>query len=182
MQQNQVTEPTHIIHFASLQPAVQAQIVPDEPTKLPAPLEFNNPLEPRNLSMPRELFSDIFCRDLNGRIYIDNGTRLKCKICYKVCRSKHEFHVHIRSHEAQCFHCSIVFKSWKEFEKHIPACTRKNGVIRIPRRHTRNGKKEVRRFQCQLCNRKYLTHAHLFNHQVQRCEKRYVSENWIVKC
>ena len=74
MQQNQNTEPIEIIHFEPLQPMTQ---VPDEPTKLPEPIEFNNPLEPRDLSMPRELFNDIFCRDLNGRIYIDNGTRLK---------------------------------------------------------------------------------------------------------
>ena len=181
MQQNRISETSiEIVHFTPLQPQSE-QNVPDEPIKLPEPLEFNNPLEPRNLSMPRELFSDIFCRDVNGKIYIDNGTRLKCKICFKVCRSKHEFHAHVRSHDAQCVHCYIVFKNWKEFEKHIPSCTRKNGVVRIPRRRVRNEKKEIRRFQCQLCNRKYTTHAHLFNHQVQRCEKRYVSDNWIVK-
>ena len=159
MQQNRISETSiEIVHFTPLQPQSE-QNVPDEPTKLPEPLEFNNQLEPRDLSMPRELFSDIFCRDVNGRIYIDNGTRLKCKIC----------------------HCYIVFKNWKAFEKHSPSCTRKNGVVRIPRRRVRNETKEIRRFQCQLCNRKYTTHAHLFNHQVQRCEKRYVSDNWIVK-
>ena len=179
MQQNRINDTTiEIVPFTPLQ---AQQNVPDEPEKLPEPLEFNNPLQPRDLSMPRELFSDIFCRDITGKIYIDNGTRLKCRICLKVCRSKHEFHVHVRSHDAQCLHCYIVFNTWNEFEKHIPSCTRKNGIVRIPRRPIRNVKKEIRRFQCQLCNRKYTTHAHLFNHQVHRCQKRYVSDNWIVK-
>ena len=155
--------------------------VPDEPTRLPAPREFLNPLVPKDLSMSRGTFKGICTRDPTGKLYIDNGTRLKCKICSKMCRSKHDFHTHVRTHEARCAHCHIKFKNWKEFEKHIPSCTRKNGIVRIPRRPIRNQKKEKRPFKCQLCDRKYLTYAHLFNHQVQRCNKRYLTDAWIVK-
>ena len=160
---------------------VMGSSVPDEPTRLPPPRTFKNPLEPKDLSMARGTFKGICTRDPTGKLYIDNGTRLKCKICSKMCRSKHEFHAHVRTHDAKCAHCHIKFKNWKEFEKHVPSCTRKNGIVRIPRRPIRNQKKERRPFQCQLCNRKYLTYAHLFNHQVQRCNKRYLTDAWIVK-
>ena len=154
-------------------------IVPDEPTHL-IDINFMNPMEPTDLSMPKELFSDLSMRTPGGRLYIDNGTRLKCKICSKMCRSKHEFHVHIRTHAPRCVHCGGKFKNWKQFQKHIPSCTRKNGIIRIPKRDVK-AKKERRPFKCQLCDRKYLTYAHLFNHQVQRCKKRYLTDAWIVK-
>ena len=153
-------------------------VVPDEPTTIE--INFMNPMEPTDLSMPKELFSDLTMRTPSGRLYIDNGTRLKCKICAKMCRSKHEFHVHIRTHSARCVHCGGKFKNWKQFEKHIQSCTRKNGIIRIPKRDVKT-KKERRPFKCQLCDRKYLTYAHLFNHQVQRCKKRYLTDAWIVK-
>ena len=43
MQQNQINDTTiEIVSFTSL----QSQNVPDEPTKLPEALEFNNPLDP----------------------------------------------------------------------------------------------------------------------------------------
>ena len=63
MQQNQNTEPIEIIHFEALQPMTQ---VPDEPTKLPEPIEFNNPLEPLEIhrdyliESPWDPFSVIF--------------------------------------------------------------------------------------------------------------------------
>jgi len=62
--------------------------VPDEPQHL-IEINFMNPMEPTDLSMPKELFSDLTMRTPSGRLYIDNGTRLKCKICAKMCRSKH---------------------------------------------------------------------------------------------
>ena len=163
------------------EPVRSSPDVPDEPTRLPAPRDFMNPLEPKDLSMARGTFKGICTRDPTGKLYIDNGTRLKCKICSKMCRSKHDFHIHVRTHDARCVHCHIKFKNWKEFEKHIPSCTRKNGIVCIPRRPIRNQKKEKRPFKCQLCDRKYLTYAHLFNHQVQRCNKRYLTDAWIVK-
>ena len=159
-------------------PEENSQPVPDEPETVT--MNFMNPLEPTDLSMPRELFSDLSMRTPGGRLYIDNGTRLKCKICHKMCRSKHEFHVHVRSHTPKCAHCGWKFNTWKEFQKHIQSCTRRNGIQRIPKRPVK-AKKERRPFKCQLCDRSYLTYAHLFNHQVQRCKKRYLTDAWIVK-
>ena len=153
--------------------------VPDEPTHL-IDIDFMNPLTPTDLSMPKEMFKNRPLRTPSGKLDMDNGTRLKCKLCSKMCRSKHEFYVHVRTHDPRCVHCGIKFKSWKQFEKHIPSCTRKNGIIRIPQRPGK-AKKERRPFKCQLCDRKYVTYANLFNHQVQRCKKRYVSDTWIVK-
>ena len=159
-------------------PEENSQPVPDEPETVT--MNFMNPLEPTDLSMPRELFSDLSMRTPGGRLYIDNGTRLKCKICHKMCRSKHEFHVHVRSHTPKCAHCGWKFNTWKEFQKHIQSCTRRNGIQKIPKRPVK-AKKERRPFKCQLCDRSYLTYAHLFNHQVQRCKKRYLTDAWIVK-
>ena len=159
---------------------LEPEPVPDEPIHFPQ-VNFANPLLPTDLSMPKELFSDrLLMRTPSGRLYIDNGTRLKCKICAKMCRSKHEFHVHVRSHNPNCVHCGMKFNTWKDFQKHIQACTRKNGIQRIPRRAVKS-KKQRRPFKCQLCERSYLTYAHLFNHQVQRCKKRYLTDAWIVK-
>ena len=159
--------------------APEPEPVPDEPIYIQE-RNFMNPLEPTDLSMPKELFAQVPMRTLYGKLYIDNGTRLKCKICGKMCKSKHEFHVHVRSHNPRCVHCGLKFNTWKEFQKHIQACTRKNGIERIPRREVK-AKKQRRPFKCQLCDRTYLTHAHLFNHQVQRCKKRYRTDAWIVK-
>ena len=140
-----------------------------------------NPLLPTDVSLPRGLgLANRMLRTPTGKLYIDTGTRLRCKICSKMCRSKHEFYVHVRTHNPRCVQCGLNFKNWKEFEKHIPSCTRKNGIMRIPKRPGKV-KKEKRPFKCQLCDRKYLTYAHLFNHQVQRCKKRYLTDAWIVK-
>lgn len=172
----EVPEPTD--QSENLESIDQSETVPDEPSF--RNIDFQNPLEPRDLSMPKELFSDMCMRTPGGRLYIDNGTRLKCKMCFKMCRSKHEFYVHVRSHDPYCVHCGMKFRSWKDFQNHIQSCTRKNGIQKIPKRPVK-AKKQKRPFRCQLCDRNYLTYAHLFNHQVQRCKKRYLTDAWVVK-
>ena len=38
-----------------------------------------------------------------------------------------------------------------------------------------------RPFSCHLCGKKYGKYNDLFDHWVERCEKRYISKNWVVK-
>ena len=110
------------------------------------------------------------------------GTRKEylCRLCLKTFGSLHGFELHIRKHEPKCHQCKLTFKSWKQYKSHLPHCSRKFGIIKIEQR-SQIIKKPKLNFQCQLCRRKYEKYEHLRNHQIQRCKKRYVSTNWIVK-
>ena len=50
-----------------------------------------------------------------------------------------------------------------------------------PRVDQQREKKKKYPFKCSLCKRRYEKHEHLYDHQVKRCEKRYVSKRWVVK-
>ena len=162
---------------------------PDEPTV--AMVRFKNPLEPIDRSLSPESLNRLndFRHRISHvgyvipsvRVSLDNGKRYECKLCGKIMRSRYQHYVHVRKHSPECFHCFMDFDSWKEFKRHIPVCPRRKGIIRIPRRLPQNLKPKKRPFKCQLCNRRYTDHSHLYNHQVQRCEKRYVADSWIVK-
>ena len=163
--------------------------LPDEPTV--SMIQFKNPLEPIDRSLSPESLNRL--NDFRNRIShvgyvipsvrisLDNGKRFECRLCGKIMRSRYQHYVHVRKHSPECFHCHMDFDSWKEFKRHIPVCPRRKGIIRIPRRLPPNPKIKKRPFKCQLCNRRYTDHNHLYNHQVQRCEKRYVADSWIVK-
>ena len=105
----------------------------------------------------------------------------QCRICLKTLKSKHEFHIHIRKHKPKCHDCNLDFKKWDQYNKHLPFCSRKNGIVQIRERKSKTQKKPKTPFSCQLCYRKYEKYEHLFDHQVNRCHKRYVSPAWIVK-
>ena len=106
----------------------------------------------------------------------------KCRLCPKKTKSKYEIVLHLhKKHEPKCQNCNLKFGSWNQCEKHEPFCSRKNGLIVIPLRPAPLEKPKNLPFKCQLCYRKYEKYQHLYNHQVQRCKKRYVSTNWIVK-
>ena len=164
---------------------------PDEPTV--STIRFKNPLDPIDRSLSVESLDRInhirnrmsragyVNRQSSVRVSLDNGKRYECKLCGKIMRSKYQHYVHVRKHSPECFHCFMDFDSWKEFKRHIPVCPRRKGIIRIPRRLPQNLQVKKRPFKCQLCNRRYTDHSHLYNHQVQRCEKRYVADSWIVK-
>ena len=115
-------------------------------------------------------------RNPNRRIKV----RLPCKMCPKVCRSRHEFYRHVRKHEPKCPNCNITFSSWIEYEDHLIHCARRFGIVQIPERPAPVKTKKLP-FKCPLCKRRYERHQHLLNHQIQRCEKRYRSDAWIVK-
>ena len=106
--------------------------------------------------------------------------RLPCKMCPKVCRSRHEFQRHVRKHEPRCPNCNITFNSWLEYEDHLIHCARRFGLVIIPERSAPTKPKKLP-FRCPLCKRRYERHQHLLNHQIQRCQKRYRSDAWIVK-
>ena len=106
--------------------------------------------------------------------------RLPCKMCPRICRSRHEFYRHVRKHEPQCPNCNLKFDSWIDYEDHLPHCGRRFGLVIIPERVAPARPKKLP-FRCPLCKRRYERHQHLLNHQIQRCPKRYQSDAWIVK-
>ena len=106
--------------------------------------------------------------------------RYMCRMCLKMCTSQHEFYMHVRKHKPKCNECEVSFKSWKNFDKHIPHCARRFGVTHMPQKAPQVKVPKLP-FNCQLCRRKYETQGHLIAHQIHRCKKRYVSDAWIVK-
>ena len=105
----------------------------------------------------------------------------KCRICEEIFNSRYEFAVHVSKHEIRCVNCKAVYETWRDLEAHEDFCPRRYGRFLIPPREKRPPKKKKLPFSCQLCRRRYQTFRHLYNHQVNRCKKRYISSNWVVK-
>ena len=104
----------------------------------------------------------------------------KCRICKKMLESKYAFTCHVNKHKKRCEKCRLTFKTWKQVEDHEQFCSRRYGRIVLPKRFKPSPPINLR-FKCQLCYRKYEKKAHLFNHQLLDCSKRYVTPAWIVK-
>ena len=125
-------------------------------------------------------------RPLQNEPYIwpslrENATKkYMCRMCLKMCNSQHSFQMHVRKHKPKCDQCEVSFKSWKNFGKHIPYCTRRFGVTHVPQKAPKANVPKLP-FKCQLCRRKYEKNEHLIDHQINRCKKRYVADAWIVK-
>ena len=106
----------------------------------------------------------------------------ECPICMRKFQSEHAYQIHIQKHKPECVHCLIKLKSWKEYLKHLPYCRKRANVITVPRVHrVQPERRQKLKYTCQLCKRKYKKEEHLRNHQINRCEKRYMSNGWIVK-
>ena len=106
----------------------------------------------------------------------------KCKICARMFKSRYAFTVHVNGHQKKCVNCKVVYKTWKDVEEHEKYCPKRFGCTVIHSRPKQKSEKPVKRpFKCQLCNRRYVKYEHLFDHQVQRCKKRYISNKWTVK-
>ena len=105
----------------------------------------------------------------------------KCKICARMFKSRYAFTVHVNTHQKKCVNCNCVYKTWKDVENHEKFCAKRFGCTVIHARPKRAEKPVKRPFKCQLCNRRYQKYEQLFDHQVQRCKKRYISTKWTVK-
>ena len=105
----------------------------------------------------------------------------KCLICGDIFNTRYQFAVHVAQHEVRCVNCKCKYKTWKELENHEDYCTRRFGRILIPPREKKPAPKPNLKFKCCLCNRRYEKCAHLFDHQVKRCKKRYLKPQWVVK-
>ena len=103
-----------------------------------------------------------------------------CRICPKTFKSKFTLELHLNRHKPKCINCNLEFKSWKNLKTHEKSCSRKFGIIKKPKRKI-NVPEKKRGFKCQLCFRTYTEHKHLYNHQVRRCKKRYVTSTWVQK-
>ena len=115
-----------------------------------------------------------------------DGTPLKdCPICFKEFTSEHAYQIHVRKHRPECIHCDLQLKSWSEYSDHIPHCSRKRGAQFVPGIFRRSlgslHKRPVFKFKCQLCRRRYANQKKLRNHQINRCERRYLRNGWVVK-
>ena len=106
----------------------------------------------------------------------------KCRICAELFTSRYAFTLHVNKHEKKCVNCKVVYQTWKEVENHEPFCARRFGrKIIVPRVNSRREKVKKLTHKCSLCNRRYEKYQQLFNHQVHRCQKRYVTSKWVVK-
>jgi len=105
----------------------------------------------------------------------------KCRICEQIFNTRYEHAVHVAKHDIKCVNCNCKYKTWKDLEDHEVYCTRRFGRILIPPRDSKPAKKPKLRFKCCLCHRRYEKYAHLFDHQVKRCKRRYLSAKWVVK-
>ena len=104
----------------------------------------------------------------------------KCRICDEVFKTRWEHAIHVNKHTIRCLNCKCEYKSFRALEDHEQYCPRRFGRILITPRD-----KPFRRpklpFKCSLCNRRYAKYAHLFDHQVKRCKRRYLTPGWVVK-
>lgn len=119
--------------------------------------------------------------EIPEKIRRNPNREFKCRLCPKKFKSKYAFTIHVNKHPAKCVNCHVTYKSWGELRRHEPYCSRRFGRTIIPPRPPRAEKKKPKPFKCQLCDRKYEKYAELYDHQVKRCKKRYVSEKWVVK-
>lgn len=129
------------------------QVIKTEP-----PTVSNIPGNPLDLSFPKSLHQNtsFYVHYGDGRVHLDNGMRLKCRICSGIFISSYKFQLH----------------------RVLGPC----GYMAIPRIHPeRVVKLGPRPYSCSLCGRKYKFFGHLYNHQVKRCPRRYVSNNWVVR-
>ena len=138
------------------------------------------PVNERMLISPEDRPTDeLEEMEMNLQITLGRKTIKRCPLCPRFFESEHAYQLHLRKHSPRCPHCSIKLKSWKQMEKHEQSCPRKNGLVLMQR--LKRPEKKKRPFKCQLCKRRYETEQHLRNHQINRCQKRYVSPAWIVK-
>lgn len=107
--------------------------------------------------------------------------RLECGSKFN---SRYALHRHMmRDHKNEfwCHECSCYFESWRKLVQHEPYCARHPEIDRVPDRPLPTVPPLKLPFKCQLCKRRYRLFKHLYNHQVKRCKKRYISSRWVVK-
>ena len=119
--------------------------------------------------------------------YASKGTHVyKCKFkeCQMMFQSCYQFHVHINSHAARCLNCKVLYASWKALERHEIYCPRRFGRVMLPPRPSTKVKEEPKLpHACSLCERKFRKYQELYDHQVNHCDRRYITDDyrWIVK-
>ena len=141
------------------------------------------PVNPKMIISPEDVPQDeLSWSELNMRINSGIEKPVKdCPVCCKEFKSEHAYQIHIRKHRPVCPHCDLKLKSWSEYSEHIPYCSRKYYVRTLPRNNRETQKKPVLKFKCQLCRRRYANEKQLRSHQINRCEKRYLQNGWVVK-
>ena len=107
-----------------------------------------------NLSFSRDLAPFQYIAE--NRPYTDYGFRFKCLICKDTYLASYDYSDHLLNTP-----CGYIAE-----RRCYPA--------KISKRKPYN-------FRCSLCYRRYTSFGHLYQHQVRRCPKRYVSQNWVVK-
>lgn len=103
-----------------------------------------------------------------------------CRICDETFKTRWEHAIHVNTHPIKCVNCHCEYNSRRDLEEHEEYCARRFGRILITPRE-KPFKHPKLPFKCCLCNRRYAKYAHLFNHQVRRCKRRYISSKWVVK-
>ena len=111
--------------------------------------------------------------------YKDDASN-RCQICFKIFKTKGQLNTHKNKHNKKCRDCKLKLKSWFDENFHRDYCSKTNRII-IPIRDNLQEIERRRPWKCCLCHRSYEKYKQLFDHQVKRCKKRYVSHNWIVK-
>ena len=141
------------------------------------------PVNPRMIISSEDIpQDDLSWSELNMRINSGTEKPVKdCPVCCKKFKSEHAYQIHIRKHKPVCPHCDVKFKSWSKYSEHISYCSRKYYVRTLPRSNQTTAKKPVLKFKCQLCRRRYSNEKQLRSHQINRCEKRYLQNGWVVK-
>ena len=104
----------------------------------------------------------------------------KCPFGCRTFKSEHAYQLHLQKHKPQCTDCKIKLKSWKDYSKHLKFCRQKSNTINLPIRPEIKKQPKLK-WKCQLCKRRYKTEKDMRSHQINRCEKRYLSNGWIVK-
>ena len=116
----------------------------------------------------------------------ENSKTYTCRLCNAEFTSKITLYSHLQNghkKEKKCVNCRVQYGTWRELEDHEPYCPRAFGLV-----HARTQNPPPRRqppqrqpYKCSLCYRRYEKYDHLYNHQVRRCKKRYISAKWVVK-
>jgi len=148
----------------------------------------DDPVRELELSVKKEREDEIAAKikseprfDIPEKKRRDPNQIFKCKLCPAEFKSKYSYTIHVNKHPAKCVNCHITYKNWFELRRHEIYCTRRFGRTLIPPRPQPPKKEKKKPFSCQLCDRKYSKYDDLYDHQVKRCKKRYISNRWVVK-
>ena len=111
--------------------------------------------------------------------YNTNNHPFRCKVCSETFSTRFAGIRHCETHPIHCLKCKLKFPTLRALQLHFPSCTRRFGLIIVPRRApTRQIPSQVRKFKCKSCHRSYVSYQQMYDHRGRCCRKRSATQAW----